>query len=106
MAVTKEVAMVSIADAGDAFAGCLLYGTAKLILKRDAVEILNRDFTAKYKVVPGQSVDDALALWAKNTREQMQDAISDYVRERALLMNAKLATAVTGIQTALNIAGV
>lgn len=97
--------MVSITDAGEIFGKRLMNGTVKLIIKRDGVEIFNRDFTAKYESVPELTVDQRLTLWAKNIRSQMQDTIYDFVREQNLFTNAKLATAITGIQTSLDVTG-
>ena len=103
MVITKEVSVLSIADAGDVFGGCLLHITAKMVVKRDDIEIINREFTAKYKVVPELTVDQRLVLWAKDIKAQMQDAINDYDREQKMLTNPKLATTATWIQTNLNV---
>jgi hypothetical protein len=106
MAVTKSVTMVSINEGGKSFAGDVLIGIVNLTVMDDAVEVINKDFSATYKKVDTLTVDQELARWANDIKSQMQDEINAYVNEQNLLTNAKLATAVSGIESALDTSGI
>lgn len=106
MAVTKEVTVVSVTDSGDAFGGKMLSIAARLVLKRDGAVILEKEFTGRYKNIPELTLDQSLAIWAREMKALMQDAIGDYVREQALLNHAKLATAASWVGNNLDITGV
>jgi hypothetical protein len=106
MAITKEVTFVSVIEGSEVFNQKLLFGTVNLIIKRDAVDLINQNFTANYEARADLTIDQRLARWSANILAQMQAVVDQYVREQALKTNAKLATVVTGIQTNLNISGV
>jgi hypothetical protein len=77
-----------------------------LSIKRDTVEIFTKEYTACYEIDLALTVDQRLEKWTTDILKQMQCDIDRYVREQALKTNAKLATAVTSIQTNLDITGI
>jgi len=106
MAVTKTLTLVSIQDAGQPFDGKVFIGTVNLTIQQDGTTIFNQNFSAQYKIIAGQTVDERLAEWAKKIREQIQFAINCYVNERNLFDNPKVGTAINWINNSLDISKV
>jgi len=106
MAVTKTLTLVAVQDAGQPFDGKVFIGTVNLTIQQDGTTIFNQNFSAQYKIIAGQTVDERLAEWAKKIKEQIQSAINRYVSERNLSNNPKVGTAISWIDNSLDISRV
>lgn len=106
MAITKTVTLISVNEAGESFNQKLLTGTVNLLIKRDTIELINQNFSADYEAKDGTTIDQRLAIWSQKMLVQMQNLVDKYVREQTIKTNAKVATAVTALQTNLNIGGI
>jgi hypothetical protein len=65
--------------------------TANLICKEDSTEVINQDFSIKYRT--GDDIEVKVAL----IETEMQKAINDYNEENTYFTAAQLDTAITNI---------
>jgi len=93
MALTATVTKKSVTQTMDKLWSIAL----NLSVTDGAVEVLNQDFSLKYR--PGQDVAEKV----KAVRDEMQKTIDDYKGEQQLLNHAHLDTAVTWLNN--NIVG-
>lgn len=91
MALQIEVTKVSVSEQMDK----LWNITLNLTCEEDSVEVINQDFSIKYKL--GQDIDDKRSRFL----EQMQNAINAYTGEQAVFDHAKMDSLVTYLQTNL-----
>lgn len=105
MAITSTVTFVSAVQGGDQFGGDVLTGTVNLTIMQDAVELLNKDFSAPYKKVDSLTVDQQLARWATAIRADMQAVIDGHVNEQSVAATPQLAAAVTWIGANIDTSG-
>ena len=91
MALTIEVTKVSVSEQMNK----LWNITLNLRCLDAAVEVLNRDFSIRYRT--GQDAETKV----KGLLEKMQEAIDDYKGEQQIYNAAQLDTAVTWLQTNL-----
>jgi len=93
MALQIEVTKVSVSEQMDK----LWNITLNLTCTEDSVEVINCDFSVRYR--PGQ---DAEAK-TKGLLAEMQEAINEYKGEQQIINSAQLDTAVTWLQDNLEV---
>jgi len=107
MALQIEVSKVSVVDAGEKFGGKLLNVTMQLKCWAEGVDtevvapVIDQPFSEEYRDKEGLTVIQQVTKTANLIKAEMQKVIDRYNREQALLNNALLDTAVTGIQSGL-----
>lgn len=107
MALQIQVSKVSVTDAGDKFGGKMLNVTMHLKCWPEGANtetdptVIDQTFSEKYKVIEGLTVVQQITKTATLIKTKMQAVIDTYNREQALLNNALLDAAVSGIQSSL-----
>lgn len=91
MALVIGVTKVSVSEQMDKLWTIVL----NLACTEDAVEVINRNFSVKYKL--GQDIDNKRAEFL----ERMQDTIDAYIGEQAVFDHAKMDSLVTYLETNL-----
>ena len=107
MALQIEVSKVSVTDAGEKFGGKLLNVTMQLKCWAEGANtetdpaVIDQAFSEEYREKEGLTVVQQVTKTANLIKTKMQVVIDRYNREQALLNNALLDAAVTGIQSGL-----
>jgi len=107
MALQIEVSKVSVTDAGEKFGGKLLNVTMQLKCWPEGANtetdptVIDQTFSKEYRDKEELTVVQQVTKTANLIKNDMQKVIDTYNREQALLNNALLDAAVTGIQSGL-----